>query len=97
MIDTKQENSNNPEAYQLTIIPDDFYEVPGMKPTCVICEDEHHLEKLDRFEDTKDTSGVSAGFFYEGEFMMCPECGHAHYIADAVNYIKGPVTIQWSK
>ena len=87
---------NKEEKYQLTVSPSSFYEVrgnPGIA-TCVI--DNEQLELLDRFDDTV-VNGIQSGFYYSGNFMMCPTCGHAHYIVDHADHLQGPVTLQWKK
>jgi hypothetical protein len=81
------------EGYQLTVAPKSYYEIRGkaVKPSCIICNEE--LEPLDRFDDV--INSVPTGFYYTGEFQMCPDCGHAHYIVDKTDTISGPVTLQW--
>jgi hypothetical protein len=81
------------DGYQLTIAPKSFYEIRGKQAieTCILCNEE--LVQLDRFDDV--INEVRTNFYYTGDFKMCPECGHAHYIIDKTDNITGPVTLQW--
>lgn len=78
-------------GYQLTLSPASYYEQRGtsVTPSCVLCNEE--LETVDEFSGT----GQHAGFFYTGSLMVCPDCGHVHYIVDRTSNISGPVTLQW--
>jgi len=82
------------ESYKLTIVPNSYYELQGapLIPECIECKEA--LESLDRFDETI-LNGVRSGFYYVGDFMMCPNCGHAHYIVDHTNHLLGPATLSW--
>lgn len=81
------------EGYELTVAPSSYYEIRGkaIQPSCILCNEE--LEVLDRFDDV--INKIQTGFYYTGDFMMCPDCGHAHYIVDKTDHLSGPVTLQW--
>ena len=81
--------------FQLTLVPASFYgsHTKDAVPICVECHEV--IEQVDEFKEEVLPGGSTDGFYYDGKLSTCPNCGHAHYVVDHTNIIKGPVTVEW--
>jgi len=83
------------EAFQMTLVPLNWYQVGEQPPAPICILDNEPIEKLDEFTEQVDAGGIASGFYYEGSLYICPKCGHVHYVVNHTDFMVGPVTMQW--